>query len=93
MAEIRRDQLENASKFMSAFWEEMVKPFYNSEDADEYWLKLIDKGNELHDRFNLNGDDRLKEMLFGFCTGLEIKAGGEPLSYLERFYRKLAGKE
>ena len=27
MAAIRKDQLENASKFMSAFWEEMVKPF------------------------------------------------------------------
>ena len=76
MAGIRKDQLEDASKFMSALWNEIVKPYYNPEKDDEYWLGLIDKINNLYDRFGLDRNKKMSYMMMGFANGLETEYKG-----------------
>lgn len=93
MAKINENQLENAKQFMSVFWMDLVKPFYNAEDDDDYWMAIIDKANEIFSRFHLEDNHQLREMLFGFICGLEIKGNERRASYLERFYKRLLGKE
>ena len=70
MSAIRKDQTELASKFMAAFWGELVKPYYNSEDTDEYWSQVIDKIDDLYERFDLYENRQLVEMMFSFTDGL-----------------------
>ena len=85
MAAIKQNQLKDASEFMSAVWTELIKPFYNPEDTDEYWAKLVETENKLIRRFDLTNNRLLLEMMFGFTCGLEIGAGNERrTSYFEK---------
>ena len=93
MSQINKDQLDNASKFMGAIWTELIKPFYNADKTDEYWLKLINKEADLYERYDLGNNKQLLELMFGFTCGLEIEAGSRRASYLEKFYNLLSGRE
>lgn len=86
MAAIKQNQLKDASEFMGAIWSELIKPFYNPENTDQYWSELVEKENELIRRFDLSEKNRLLlEMMFGFTCGLEMKAGNERrTSYFEK---------
>ena len=70
MAQITEEQKAVVSKFMSAFWNELVKPYYNPEETDEYWESLIAKADDLEKRF---GEDEtpVRRMIFGFIGGVE----------------------
>lgn len=70
MSEIRQDQKENASKFMSEFWNELVKPYYNPERTDVYWDKTYMKLDDMSKKY-CDGDERLFRILMGFWEGLE----------------------
>lgn len=69
MSTIRQDQLEVASKFMTIFWKEVVKPFYNPENTEEWWGMLIDRMGKLNQEYCPN-DIRLRKMMIGFFNGL-----------------------
>lgn len=70
MSVIREDQLDNAKKFMSVFWQKIVKPYYNTEETDEYWKALFTDMSKVGEAFCRN-DTRLKHMMYGFEKGLE----------------------
>lgn len=92
MGAIREDQKENASKFMSALWNEFVKPYYNSEDTDEFWLGMMGKMNDLYNTYHLDENPQLCEMMMGFSCGLEIFAGNERrIRGVETLLRKMKG--
>ena len=69
MSAIRQDQLEVASKFMTAFWKEVIKPYYNPENTEEWWGHVIDHIDEFSQRY-CKDDKRLMKMLTGFFNGL-----------------------
>ena len=69
MSTIRQDQLEVASAFMTAFWKEIVKPYYNPEQTDDWWDALIVHMEDFNEKYS-KGDKRLQKMLIGFCNGL-----------------------
>ena len=70
MAAIRDEQLKNTSEFMTVLWKYLVKPYYNPEDSDEYWQKMIDTINKISQRY-CQTDRRLQMLLVGFETGIE----------------------
>lgn len=70
MGAIREDQKENASKFMNVFWTQLVKPYYNPENSEEWWTDFFNKLSKFGDEHCQN-DKRLKGILFGFEKSLE----------------------
>ena len=74
MSEIKDNQKEYASKFMSTIWNELIKPYYNAEDKDEWWVDMMDKANAVASRYG-KADPRLTKMITGFIRGLEETKG------------------
>ncbi len=70
MGSIRQDQKEYASKFMSEFWNDLVKPYYNPETGDDYWDATYKKLDDMSKKYCTN-DERLFRILMGFWEGLE----------------------
>ena len=70
MAAIKEDQLKNTSEFMTVLWKYLVKPYYNPEDGDEYWLKMFATINKISQKY-CQTDKRLQMLLVGFENGLE----------------------
>lgn len=73
MAAIHKDHQKNASDFMNAFWQELVKPYYEPEQGQDYWGGMLDKANDLADRY-CKDDKRLYKIILGFAEGLEQEA-------------------
>ena len=69
MSAIRQDQLEVASRFMTAFWKEIVKPYYNPKQTDDWWDAFIERMEDFNEKYS-KGDMRLQKMLIGFYNGL-----------------------
>lgn len=76
MSTIHADQLKNASEFMTKFWSEIVKPYYNPEDSDEWWTEFIDKCSRMSDKYGRT-DKRISEMVLGFIKGVERTSKGQ----------------
>ena len=91
MAAIREDQKDRASRFMSALWNELIKPYYNPVNTDEFWSEIVKKENELIERFDLESEKLLLEMMWGFTAGLEMKAGVERVRSVEERLRHREG--
>ena len=70
MSAIREEQLPTASKFMTLFWKEIVKPYYNPEQSEAWWDDFIQKMSQIGDAYCLE-DRRLMRILIGFCDGLQ----------------------
>ena len=73
MATIRKEQQKDASQFMKVFWNEIVKPYYNPEDSDEWWNKFLDRTTDIAKNY-CGTDRRLHKILVGFAEGLEQEA-------------------
>ena len=69
MSAMSKDQLDVASKFMTAFWKEIVKPYYNPENTEEWWGHAID-GMDAFSKKYCADDKRLMKILVGFFNGL-----------------------
>ena len=69
MSAIRKDQMETASKFMTMFWKEIVKPYYNPEQTEAWWNDFIEKMKVFNDLY-CHDDKRLTKMMAGFYNGL-----------------------
>lgn len=76
MAGITAEQKDRVSKFMSAFWNELVKPYYNpSADADDdYWSKAVGKADEITEQFGGKDDVIVRNIVYGFIRGIEAKS-------------------
>ena len=70
MSAIREDQLPNASAFFNDFWKNLVKPYYNAEEADAWWNDMISRVGDMGHKYCEN-DPRLRKILIGFELGLE----------------------
>ena len=75
MSAIRKDQLENASAFMTDFWKNFVKPYYNAPDyvteqPEDYWHEFIDVFGKIGNKYCLK-DKKLKAILFAFEKAME----------------------
>ena len=75
MSSINDSQKDNASKFMSAMWVELMKPYYNAENTDEWWGTALAKANELAERY-CKHDRKLLCMVTGYMNGLHDDARG-----------------
>lgn len=69
MSAITKEQLDNASKFMNDFWQNLVKPYYNAEETDAWWSDVVYKTQEIGQKYCEN-DKRLMKILVGFHNGL-----------------------
>lgn len=75
MAGITAEQKDRVSKFMSAFWNELVKPYYNpSDESDEYWSKVVSKADEITEQFGGKDDVIVRNIVYGFIRGIEAKS-------------------
>lgn len=70
MSAITKEQLDNASKFMNDFWQNLVKPYYNAEETDAWWNNMIRMVGEIGHKY-CEKDPRLRKILLGFEAGLE----------------------
>lgn len=73
MSAIRKDQMDNASKFMNEFWKSLVKPYYNPDKNDEFWNETYETMADMSIKY-CQDDKRLLHILIGFWTGLELEA-------------------
>ena len=69
MSAINKNQLDNASAFMNAFWKLLVKEYYNPEESDAWWNDMIRTTGEIGHKYCEN-DKRLMKILIGFQNGL-----------------------
>lgn len=75
MAGITAEQKDRVSKFMSAFWNELVKPHYNpSDDSDDYWSNVVNKADEITEQFGGKDDVIVRNIAYGFIRGIEAKS-------------------
>lgn len=75
MAGITSEQKDRVSKFMSAFWNDLVKPYYNpSDESDEYWSKAVSKADEITEQFGGKDDVIVRNIVYGFIRGIEAKS-------------------
>lgn len=75
MAGITAEQKDRVSKFMSAFWNELVKPYYNpSDESDEYWSNAVSKADEITEQFGGKDDVVIRNIVYGFIRGIEAKS-------------------
>lgn len=76
MAGITAEQKDRVSKFMSAFWNELVKPYYNPpvEQDDDYWSSAVGKADEITERFGGKDDVVIRNIVYGFIRGIEAKS-------------------
>ena len=76
MAEIRKEQMEYASKFMTVIWKELIKPYYNGEESADWWGTVLDKANKIGAAY-AHEDRRLVKMVSGFIAGVETEMTGK----------------
>lgn len=76
MAGITAEQKDRVSKFMSAFWNDLVKPYYNppAEQDDDYWSNAVSKADEITERFGGKDDVIIRNIVYGFIRGIEAKS-------------------
>lgn len=70
MSAIREEQKQNVSAFMSEFWAGVVKPYYNPEDGDDYWMGFVEKTMKIAEQYG-KYDKRIVEIVLGFIKGVE----------------------
>lgn len=74
---ISEEHQQNASQFMAAFWNELVKPYYEPENGADYWMQLMEVANTLSEKY-CSKDKRLQNMIVAFIGGLQdIAVNGE----------------
>ena len=75
MAGITAEQKDRVSKFMSAFWNDLVKPYYNpSAESDDYWSNAVSKADEITEQFGGKDDVIVRNIVYGFIRGIEAKS-------------------
>ena len=80
MAGITAEQKDRVSKFMSAFWNDLVKPYYNppttqgNASDDAYWRDSISKADEIATQFGGKDDVIIRNIVYGFIRGIEAKS-------------------
>lgn len=80
MAVITENQKDRVSKFMGAFWNNLVKPYYNppttqgNASDDAYWNDAISKADEITEQFGGKDDVIIRNIVLGFIRGIEAKS-------------------
>ena len=80
MSAITQEQSARVGKFMTEFWKDEMKAFYNPEDSQEYWDAVVEKTSEICDKY-------AAEMAMAFVAGLELtqnKNGIETYEYIAK---------
>ena len=70
MSALKKDQLPAVSQFMTLFWKEIVKPYYNPEQTESWWDYFINDLSRFGDTYCLE-DKRLMKILLGFYEGVQ----------------------
>lgn len=70
MSAITQEQSARVGKFMTEFWKDEMKAFYNPEDSQEYWDAVVKKTSEICDKY-AEDDVIIRKMAMAFVAGLE----------------------
>ena len=70
MSAITQEQSARVGKFMTEFWKDEMKAFYNPEDSQEYWDAVVKKTSEICDKYAAD-DVIVRNMAMSFVSGLE----------------------
>ena len=86
MSAITQEQSARVGKFMTEFWKDEMKAFYNPEDSQEYWDAVVKKTSEICDKYAAD-DVIIRKMAMAFVAGLELtqnKNGIETYEYIAK---------
>lgn len=86
MSAITQEQSARVGKFMTEFWKDEMKAFYNPEDSQEYWDAVVKKTSEICDKYAAD-DVIIRKMAMAFVTGLELtqnRKGIETYEYIAK---------
>lgn len=70
MSAITQEQSSRVGKFMTEFWKDEMKPFYNPEDSQEYWDELVKKTSEICEKYGKD-DIRVAKMAMAYVAAVE----------------------
>lgn len=70
MSAITQEQSARVGKFMTEFWKDEMKAFYNPENNQEYWDAVVKKTSEICDKYAAD-DVIVRNMAMSFVSGLE----------------------
>ena len=70
MSAITQEQSTRVGKFMTEFWKDEMKAFYNPEDSQEYWDAVVNKTSEICDKYAAD-DVIVRNIAMAFVSGLE----------------------
>ena len=70
MSAITQEQSARVGKFMTEFWKDEMKAFYNPEDSQEYWDAVVNKTSEICDKY-AEDDVIVRNIAMAFVSGLE----------------------
>lgn len=70
MSAITQEQSARVGKFMTDFWKDEMKPYYNPEDDQAYWDAVVKKTAEICDKYAAD-DVIVRNIAMAFVSGLE----------------------
>lgn len=73
MASKRFEKDSEEWRMFTEFWK-ICQQFWEPEDNDEYWDKVIDSTNEFHKKYKTNNDIFARKIVLALIDTLEEKA-------------------
>lgn len=86
MSAITQEQSARVGKFMTEFWKDEMKAFYNPEDSQEYWDAVVKKTSEICDKYAAD-DVIVRNIAMAFVSGLEKAQRNQDIKSYEYMYK------
>ena len=90
MSAITQEQSARVGKFMTEFWKDVVKPYYNppSQSDDAYWSELPQKISEVCKKCGVEDDLRVQKLTVGFATAVDNISKGNTEEKMYEYMHK-----
>ena len=86
MSAITQEQSARVGKFMTDFWKDEMKPYYNPEDDQAYWDAVVKKTAEICDKYAAD-DVIVRNMAMSFVSGLEKAQRNQDIKSYEYMHK------
>lgn len=86
MSAITQEQSARVGKFMTEFWKDEMKAFYNPENNQEYWDAVVKKTAEICDKYAAD-DVIVRNIAMAFVSGLEKSQKNQDITSHEYMHK------